>query len=217
MYATGDLARRRPDGALLFAGRVDDQVKIRGYRVEPQEVEHVLCGHPRVREAAVLAVGEGDAVRLVALVVPYGDLPGRELREYASGLLPDYLVPSALVFLTEIPGNGRGKRDVAELRRIAEEQLRRSREQIAPRDDVERYLAGLWEELLMAEHVSVTDDFFALGGNSLLAFRLQRRISRDLGVPIEPLDVLTTSRLDGLADLIRDRRDAPAHAQLPTP
>ncbi|TDO42028.1 amino acid adenylation domain-containing protein [Paractinoplanes brasiliensis] len=207
MYATGDLARRRPDGALEFLGRADDQVKIRGYRVEPREVEQVLCRHPEVRDAAVVVVGEDDNRHLVALVVPYDGLAPKQLRAYATEVLPDYMVPSSVLRVPQIPANGHGKRDLDELRRLAREHLRRAEDWVRPRDDIELYIADLWEELLAVERVGATDDFFALGGNSLLAFRLLRRIVKELDVRLEPFDVLSTSELSALAALIRSRKE----------
>jgi amino acid adenylation domain-containing protein len=211
MYATGDLARRRPDGLLEFLGRADDQVKIRGYRVEPREVERLLSQHPLVREAAVLAEGDDHDRRLVALVVAYDRLPPKQLRDFAVEQMPDYLVPSAIVQVPEIPGNDHGKRDLAKLRKLAADHVRRRAERVEPRDETERYLVGLWEDLLAVEWIGATDDFFALGGNSLLAFRVQRRIKRELGVTLDVREILDTSDLAKLAALIRERKEVTPH------
>ncbi|BFU46064.1 amino acid adenylation domain-containing protein [Krasilnikovia sp. MM14-A1004] len=207
IYATGDLARRDEDGQLEFLGRVDDQVKIRGYRVEPREVERTLARFPGVRDVAVVAAGEGDGKHLVALVT--GDdvtLPG--LRAHAEAVLPDYLVPAAFAVIARIPANGHGKRDTAQLLAMAQEELRHRRDAVAPRDEIEAYLARLWRELLGVETVSVLDDFFALGGNSLLAFRLRRRAAAELATTITMEEVLTESVLADLAGLIRARKDS---------
>jgi hypothetical protein len=206
MYATGDLARRRPDGVLEFLGRADDQVKIRGYRVEPGEVERVLGRHPSVREVAVLATGNDPDRRLVAVVVPHDGLAPRHLREFAVAELPDYLVPAAIVVVDEIPATGHGKRDTAALAEIADSHLRRRARRVAPTDDTQAYLVRLWEDLLAVEGIGITDDFFGAGGNSLLAFRAQRRIRRDLGVDIGVRTLLSTGELAALADLLRTSR-----------
>ena len=208
MYATGDLARRNEAGQLEFLGRIDDQVKIRGYRVEPREVERILARFPGVRDVAVVVSGEGDGKHLVALVE--GDeLSLRELRAYAQEVMPDYLVPGAFAIAAGIPANDHGKRDTTRLLAMAGEELRRRRKAVAPRDDIERYLVGLWEELLGVEDVSVLDDFFSLGGNSLLAFRLRRRACADLDTTITMEEVLTVTLLAELADLLRARKDGP--------
>ena len=208
MYATGDLARRRADGVLEFLGRMDDQVKIRGYRVEPREVERVLARHPGVRDVAVTTVGTVDDRRLVAIVVPYDSLPPQELRAFAERELPDYMVPSSVLWTTEIPANEHGKRATDRLDELATEHLIRLRAHVAPKDDVERYLATLWENLLSVESVGSTDEFLPLGGNSLIAFRIQRRVQRDRGVPLNAREVLEIGELGRLADLIRQRQES---------
>lgn len=212
MYATGDLARRDEAGLLRFLGRADQQVKIRGYRVEPREVELAMLAHPALRDAAVIVAGEAHDRLLVALVVLHQRISPRELREFAAERLPDYLVPSSFVPVPEIPGNDHGKRDLDVLRRLAAEELRRQHDRIEPRDEIERHLASVWEQLLAVDRVGATDDFFALGGNSLLGFRMQRRILRDLGVTLDVKEILETGRLSGLADLVRARRGVPAPA-----
>lgn len=212
MYATGDLARRDEAGLLRFLGRADEQVKIRGYRVEPREVELAMLAHPALRDAAVIVAGEAPARLLVALVVLHERISPRELREFAAERLPDYLVPSSFVPVPEIPGNDHGKRDLDVLRRLAAEELRRQHDRVEPRDEIERYLASAWERLLVVDRVGATDDFFALGGNSLLGFRMQRRIVRDLGVTVDVKEILEIGQLSGLADLVRARRGVPAPA-----
>ncbi|GAA2520710.1 amino acid adenylation domain-containing protein [Winogradskya humida] len=207
IYTTGDLARRTADGLLEFLGRADDQVKIRGYRVEPREVERVLGRFPGVRDVAVVTVGEGDGKHLVALVTGE-DLALPQLRTHAGRVLPDYLVPSAFACTEQIPANSHGKRDTAQLLAMAQAELRRHHDTAGPRNEIEEYLAGLWAELLGAETVGVREDFFALGGNSLLAFRLRRRAAADLNITITMEEVLTVSVLADLADLIRARKDS---------
>ncbi|MGH3527362.1 MAG: non-ribosomal peptide synthetase [Pseudonocardiaceae bacterium] len=207
MYATGDRAVRCSSGVLEYVGRTDDQVKIRGHRVEPREVERTLSQHKEVREAAVLVAGGTIATHLVALVVSDEQISPKQLRKYAVSVMPDFMVPGSFVLVPEIPANDHGKRDLDQLRQLADEHVRRGENRVAPRDQVERHLAAIWEDLLAVEQIGATDDFFALGGNSLLAFRVQRRISRELGVALEPRDVLTNSELGGLATLIRERKE----------
>ena len=191
---------------LEFLGRADDQVKIRGYRVEPREVERVILRHSGVLEAAVIVTGNDQDRRLVALVVLRAGLSPKRLREAVAESAPDYLVPAMFVRVPEIPGNDHGKRDLDQLRRLAVEQVNRQARRVEPRDEVERYLADLWEQLLSVEWIGADDDFFALGGNSMLAFRAQRRIRRDLRVPLDVREILDTSELAGLAALIRARQ-----------
>lgn len=212
MYATGDLVLRGPDRALRYVGRADDQVKIRGYRVEPREVERALGRHPQVREVAVLTAGSGTDRHLVALVVPYDEVSLKELRSYAQQAMPDYMVPSSLIKVPEIPANDHGKRDSGRLAQLLDAHLRHRADHVPPRDETEKYLAELWSELLAVEEIGVHDDFFALGGNSLLAFRMQRRLVRELAVDISAREILATSELGALAETISTRREEPATA-----
>jgi len=183
LYRSGDLARRRPDGALEFLGRLDDQVKIRGVRVEPGEIEAVLREHPEVREAAVLASGEpGGERRLVGFVAP--GLP-EDLRGFLRGRLPDAMIPAVWVALDVLPLNVNGKVDRAALGLLGAGagSLEAAGEE-APRTSHEELLAGLWAALLERERVGIHDDFFALGGHSLLATRLVARVARVFGVEL---------------------------------
>ncbi|AVT28437.1 peptide synthetase [Plantactinospora sp. BC1] len=210
MYRTGDLARRRADGTLLFVGRVDDQVKIRGYRVEPGEVEQALRRYPEVQDAVVLAGGEGDGRTLVAFVALADALNVKDLRGRVERDLPDYMVPSRIVILDEIPFTQHGKRDVVALRAELERQDARAEGVVAPRTETERYLAALWEELLNIEQVGRDDDFFTLGGHSLLAFRMSRRISRELDVRLPFNEILDNATLKDLAGELDSARTAGA-------
>lgn len=210
MYRTGDLVRRRPDGVLEFVSRVDDQVKIRGYRVEPREVERVLLRNEAVLDAAVIAEGDVDNRHLVALVAGGATLSLRDLRQKMADTLPHYMVPTVMLAVDKIPANAHGKRDSATLRQLARSELERRRTIVPPRDDLERRLADVWRELLAVEEVGLEDDFYALGGNSMLAFRLRQRLTRDLGVVLEMRDVLGTPVLGGLAELVRARKPSAA-------
>ncbi|MEU3619749.1 non-ribosomal peptide synthetase [Streptomyces sp. NPDC006872] len=211
MYATGDLGRQRADGIFEYMGRADDQVKIRGYRVEPAEVEQVLAQHPLAREAIVLAVGEGLDLRLVAFVAADEALSVAELIAYAEKELPEFMVPSRFLLLPGIPANENGKRDVDTLRRLLDEETRDLTADDRPTGQTETYLAGLWEELLGEGPIGAEHDFFAAGGNSLLAFRIRQRVAKDLGISLGFRVVLDHPVLRDLAALIdAERADANA-------
>jgi phenylacetate-coenzyme A ligase PaaK-like adenylate-forming protein len=195
---------------LLFIGRADDQVKIRGYRVEPGEVEQSLRRYPELQDAVVLADGEGDDRRLVAFVVLGDTVNVKELRARAVRDLPDYMVPSRIVILGEIPFTQHGKRDVAALRAELARYNVRVEGVVAPITETERYLAALWEDLLNIEQVGRQDDFFALGGHSLLAFRMSRRIGRELDVQLSFNAILDNTVLKDLAGEIDAARTAGA-------
>ncbi|WP_331449310.1 amino acid adenylation domain-containing protein [Streptomyces prasinus] len=201
MYRTGDLARRRPDGTVEFLGRADDQVKIRGFRVEPGEVEAVLAAHPGVADVAVLAREDRPgARRLVAYVVGPKDLT--ELEESARRSLPDYLVPSAFVALPALPLSGNGKVDRAALPAPAPANGDRSGAPAAPRTDAERRAADVFAEVLSVERPGVEDDFFQLGGDSILSIRLAARLSEAFGTDLSPRAVFTHPTPAALAALL---------------
>lgn len=185
LYRTGDFGRYLPSGAIEFLGREDDQVKIRGHRIELAEVEAALLSHPAVRGAVVLVEGtETLRRRLVAFVVPEGEsddepalakrLDDLNLDQYLRNLLPDYMCPAAFHPLPAIPVTANGKVDRAtlanRLRRLATEATDAGSDE--PAEGLETTLAQLWAEVLKVERVGRNDDFFALGGNSLLSTQL---------------------------------------------
>jgi len=184
LYRTGDRVRWLPDGQLEFLGRTDEQVKIRGYRIEPGEVAAVLLQHEGVRDAAVIArADDGGDARLVAYVVaaeaalPAESNPARELREYLSRQLPDYMLPSAFVFLPVLPLTPNGKLDRKALPAPDDDDRRAAVERVyvAPRTAVEKILADIWSALLKVEQVGIHDNFFELGGDSILSIRVVAR------------------------------------------
>ncbi|MFC9930075.1 non-ribosomal peptide synthase/polyketide synthase [Streptomyces sp. NPDC127190] len=204
MYRTGDLARRRPDGAVEFLGRADDQVKIRGFRVEPGEVEAVLAAHPGVLDVAVLAREDRPgAKRLVAYVVGPAGEDEEELRAHAARNLPEYLVPTAFVPLAALPLSGNGKVDRAALPapRTPEPAVR-----VAPRTEAERRTAEVFGEVLGTEPPGVQDDFFQLGGDSILSIRLAARLAAAFDTDVTPRAVFTHPTPAGLAALLGARQ-----------
>jgi amino acid adenylation domain-containing protein/non-ribosomal peptide synthase protein (TIGR01720 family) len=184
LYRTGDRARWRPDGRLEFLGRGDEQVKIRGFRIEPAEIETALSEHPDVAEAAVVVEGrDAHSRRLVAFVVPRPGgrrPPGREIRDWLKERLPLYLVPAAVATVDGLPLTPNGKVDRRALAARAGEAARTGtpRGLEAPRTDLERRLAGIWTGLLRVDSLGVHDNFFDLGGDSLLAIQMVSRAGR---------------------------------------
>jgi amino acid adenylation domain-containing protein len=199
LYRTGDLVRRRADGRLDFLGRIDHQVKIRGFRVELGEVEAALAAHPGVREAAVLALPEpgggqeGDRPRrLVAYAVPRGEgLDPAVLRIFLKERLPDAFIPSAWAVLPVLPLSPNGKVDRKVLAAIAPQAPGSGGEPATgpARTAVEEAVAGLFAEALGVPAVDVHDDFFALGGHSLLGTRVLARAARLFAVDLPVSDL----------------------------
>ena len=203
MYRTGDRVRRLADGALEFLGRIDDQVKIRGFRIEPGEVETVLARHPLVRQAAVVPEADerGD-LRLVAYITTSGEPTVEELQSFLGESLPEYMVPGVFSKLDALPFTPSGKIDRRSLAAEDAGEMRRTSEFVAPRDEIERQIAGIWGELLGTDKVGVFDDFFALGGHSLLATQAIMRIRREHGnIPLRAL--LAAPTVADLAEVVR--------------
>ncbi|NBF01924.1 amino acid adenylation domain-containing protein [Pseudomonas sp. Fl5BN2] len=181
MYRTGDIVRWRHDGELLFVGRVDQQVKIRGFRIEPGEVESIICSHPLISQALVVA---GDSAQggkqLVAYVIPE---PGQVceasvLIAYLKQQLPDFMVPAAMMTLTSFPLTVNGKIDV---RALPAPQFVQRQAQL-PRTPREELLCELFASILQLDSVGIDDNFFEIGGHSLLAARLMNRVATRLNV-----------------------------------
>ncbi|WP_410571114.1 amino acid adenylation domain-containing protein [Amycolatopsis sp. cmx-4-61] len=207
LYRTGDLVRRRADGALEFLGRADQQIKIRGFRIEPGEVEAALTAEASVARAAVIAREN----RLIAYVAPSGDPVA--LRASLAARLPEYLVPSAIVLLPELPVNANGKLDRAAL----PDPRGRAAGRLA-RTPAEQALCELFADVLGVPAVGPDDGFFALGGHSLLATRLVSRIRALLGVEVPIRAVFDAPTPAGLADALdpgRGRRPALVPAARP--
>ncbi|GGW45908.1 non-ribosomal peptide synthetase [Streptomyces lucensis JCM 4490] len=204
MYRTGDLARRRPDGTVEFLGRADDQVKIRGFRVEPGEVEAALAAHPALTDVAVLAREDRPgARRLVAYVVGPGGRDVAELSAFAARILPDYLVPSAFVPLDTLPLSRNGKVDRAAL--PAPGTTHRPA-RVAPRTEAEHRTVGVFAEVLGSEPPGVEDDFFQLGGDSILSIRLASRLAETFDTDVTPRTVFTHPTPAALARLLGQRQ-----------
>jgi amino acid adenylation domain-containing protein len=185
LYKTGDLVRYRADGNIEFLGRIDFQVKIRGCRIELGEIETVLTGHPGVREAVVLAREDKVAdKRLVAYVVveEQQQAPVGELRSYLQERLPDYMIPSAFVFLGALPLTASGKVDRRALPAPVTDGLGTPENFTAARTPIEMKVAALWTEVLGLKRVGIHQSFFDLGGHSLLAVRLFVQIEKAFGI-----------------------------------
>ncbi|MEH2523002.1 MULTISPECIES: non-ribosomal peptide synthase/polyketide synthase [unclassified Bradyrhizobium] len=206
LYRTGDVARRRSDGAIEYIGRSDHQVKIRGFRIELGEVEARLLAQDGVRSAVVVAREVGATRQLVGYVSGENSLDGAALKTALTSLLPDYMVPARIVVLDRLPLTPNGKVDRKAL--PAPDQLAVPAEHVAPRTPAEAALAAIWADLLRQPKIGVTDNFFELGGDSIISLQMVSRARRE-GVLIEPRDVFRHQTIEALAALSRDVGPSP--------
>jgi amino acid adenylation domain-containing protein len=208
IYRTGDLARYGEDGAVEFLGRIDHQVKVRGFRIELGEIETVLARHLGIVEAVVVARGSGAEAELAAYVTAREEVvPAHELRRYLGETLPAYMVPSTVTTLEAFPLTPNGKVDRKALPDPVRERSS-GHELIAPRTDMEHRLSSTWERELGIHPIGVTDNFFDLGVNSIVAATLFAAIERDLGNNLPLGAIFRAPTIETLAKLIEDGEGA---------
>ncbi len=184
LYRTGDLVRWLPDYTLEILGRTDFQVKIRGYRIEPEEVERALLKHPGVRQCVVIP-WEGNLVAYWSPSHLSGIVSQSELRSFLASLLPEYMVPSGFIETEQFELNRNAKIDRTKLPPPSLALLTaRHGNYVAPRNETERALAAIWQDLLRTRSIGVHDSFFDLGGNSLLTVRMLRRVKQEIGADV---------------------------------
>ncbi|PZO38888.1 MAG: non-ribosomal peptide synthetase [Pseudanabaena frigida] len=200
LYKTGDLARYLPDGNIEFLGRIDRQVKIRGFRIELGEIETILKQHPDVRETVIIVREDiPDDKRLVAYIVPQcisqeEQIKTHDLRSFLQQHLPNYMIPNAFVFLESLPLNPNGKINRRALDFLTSSGISLDREFTPPSNSIERVLANIWSDILDVPQVGIHDNFFDLGGHSLLSVRLVSEIEKafDYQFPLKSLFQINT-------------------------
>jgi tyrocidine synthetase III len=198
IYKTGDLGRWMPDGNIEFIGRKDEQVKIRGFRIELGEIENALLTHPSVDAAVVIVKTTGKEKEIIAYVTGAAN----DLREYLSKSLPAYMLPSYFVKLDELPLTSNGKVDRKNLPAPEELGLESATTYIAPRNKTEEKLVAIWQDILGKQNISVTANFFEIGGHSLKATRLASQIHKEFEVKIELKELFANLVLEQQAQLI---------------
>jgi hypothetical protein len=218
LYRTGDLARFDVRGSLEYLGRLDHQVKIRGFRIELGEIESALISHPTVAQAVVTAREDtpGDK-RLVAYIVfRKGMVPELQpLRSLLQHRLPESMMPSAFVVLESLPVGPNGKIDLKAL--PAPDTSRRSTEYVDPRNELERDIATVWSETLQIEPVGVYDNFFDLGGHSLLVAKVHSRLVEVLGRDIQILKLFHLTTVSALARFLSGESETEAGSSMQEP
>lgn len=216
MYRSGDMGRWRADGNIEFLGRNDQQVKIRGFRIELGEIEAQIARHSSVKEVVVLARADAsNERRLVAYVTPAGgsEISPEQIRTHLKPLLPDYMIPSALVPLHSLPLTSTGKLDRRALP-APEQKAFVTRQYAAPQGDTEGLVAAIWQELLGVERIGRDDNFFDLGGHSLLAMQVVVRIRSVLPVELAMNGLFEYPTVRELATRVDEMRHALVHAHL---
>jgi acyl-coenzyme A synthetase/AMP-(fatty) acid ligase/acyl carrier protein len=198
MYATGDRARQLPDGRLEYLGRNDQQIKLRGHRIELGEIETALREHPHVRQAVAGVRDDGAGGRLMAWLIGEPHLSIEELRAFVASRLPIASVPGTFVTLDDFPLTPSGKLDRLALA-ARDNGAPSAGRFVPPSTEAELVLAALWSELLRRDSISTSDNFFEIGGHSLLAIRLVSRIRDSLGVEFPLTDVFLHATLGGQA------------------
>ncbi|MCW6050897.1 amino acid adenylation domain-containing protein [Lyngbya sp. CCAP 1446/10] len=205
LYRSGDIGRYRFNGEIEYLGRSDSQIKLRGFRIELGEIENVLNQHPAVKQAVVLLrEDEVDNKRLVAYIV--SDNINLELRSFVAEKLPDYMVPSVVVQLEALPLIPNGKVDYRALP-VPENRRDLKRDYAMPKTEAERLIAEVWQEILQLEKVGINDNFFEIGGHSLLLVKVQAKLHKVLERNISAIDLFKYPSIKMLAEYLSRKQD----------
>jgi amino acid adenylation domain-containing protein len=211
LYRTGDRVRSLQDGNLQFLGRNDNQIKIRGFRIEPGEIESVLNQHEHIRQSVVVDLKNSQGQRtLAAYYVPSGTFASSaDIRLYLARIVPEYMVPSWFIPIETIPRLPNGKLDRASLPLPESDRLaERTISATPPRNELEESLVEIWQEVLGVHPIGITDDFFEIGGHSLLAVRLCSQIQKKINCKVTLLELFQNLTIEKLARSISDRTSA---------
>ncbi|WP_161556924.1 non-ribosomal peptide synthetase [Paenibacillus amylolyticus] len=203
MYGTGDLARYNAEGILECLGRIDQQVKIRGYRIELSEIEHQLLQHEAVENAVVVSVQVGEAAQLAAYLVlqPGMSWPGHQaIRQHLQQTLPEYMVPVLYREIEKLPLTPNGKIDRKSLPMIID--LQHDKSYVPPRDLQELKMTKIWEKILKVHPISVTTNFFSIGGHSLKAIQLLHEINAEFGTELRLASLLKEPTIASICALL---------------
>jgi amino acid adenylation domain-containing protein len=211
LYKTGDLGRYLPDGRVMFYGRGDGQVSIRGFRVELKEIEAILGRHSDIRDCAVVARDKNSGDRyLAAYVVGQNSIRLDPLRltDHVGKHLPNYMIPSVFVELDELPLTPNGKVDVPKLIQMERPPSERLKVPNEPLTEMEEMLIAIWKEVLSLDHISVQDNFFEVGGHSLLSIQVISRLEKRIGLRINPREFIYQTLGQLAASIERQKIDA---------
>jgi non-ribosomal peptide synthase protein (TIGR01720 family) len=206
LYKTGDLVRFLRNGQLEFIGRIDEQVKIKGYRIEPGEIQSIMIQYPDIRDAFITAREDKvGVIRLVAYYIAENDrsVDSEELTDFLSRRLPQYMIPSLFIPVTSFPLTINGKVDVKALPAPDFEGARKHDEYIPPSTDNEHLLVKIWQQVLGIEKIGISDNFFSLGGDSILSIQVVAK-AKSAGLKITPLQIFQYQTIANLANVAED-------------
>ncbi len=203
LYKTGDLVRYLPDGNIEYMGRSDFQVKINGYRIELGEIETVLNRYPAVKQVVVLVKEHEGNKYLVAYYVAENEFNATDLKNYLSKNLPDYMLPHAYVYLKQFPLTINGKLDRAAL---PEPALVNADQYVAPRNELEEKMVSILEELLKVRPIGIKDDFFRIGGNSILALKFVAKLKSQINLSLKISELFSSRDIESITALVNNRK-----------
>jgi amino acid adenylation domain-containing protein/FkbM family methyltransferase len=210
LYRTGDLARFLPDGNIEFLGRIDNQIKLSGHRIEPGEIEEIIQSYPGVHQAVVVTdQDDNDVTRLVAYVMPrVGQVVNAvELKNHIRQKLPDAMVPGVIVEIAELPLTASGKIDRKRLPKIERMSMGGADTDKTPRTEIELYIAEIWQQELQLTSIGVHDNFFDLGGHSLLLVTIQEKLAARFNDQLTVIDLFTYPTIATLAKFLEQPQD----------
>jgi len=204
LYRTGDICQYNEKGELIFVERMDDQVKVRGYRIELGEIETALNAHELIDSSVVLVNADGDTGKtLMAYIVSESEISTSEIRAYLKTCIPDFMIPEHYSLISEIPLTVHGKIDKKVLLKPFRS-MASGVKYVAPRNETEKALIKIWQEVLNQEEIGINDDFFELGGNSLKATRVISRVNADFNVSLDLSGLFEDPTVRLLAELIEN-------------
>ncbi|OCA80648.1 thioester reductase [Chryseobacterium contaminans] len=209
LYRTGDLARWLPDGEIEFLGRIDNQIKIRGFRVELGEIERTLSQQENIQEAMVITKDTGNNKYLIAFIVskPASEKNITSVRSLLKEELPGYMIPSQIVFIDKIPLTANGKTDINSLKDLADKEAKDLVSFEPPTNETEQIIADIWSSELERPVINITDNFFDIGGNSLLVAVVAVALERRLGIKVYLRDIYQYPILQQLSEILIARSE----------
>jgi iturin family lipopeptide synthetase B len=211
VYKTGDLAYYNDEGEIIYRGRIDNQIKLRGFRIELSEIENTVLKDNNVAECACLVQDEKkETAHIVCFIVPKGDdvIDTNELKAFIASKLPDYMIPSIVYAVDQMPLTINGKLDRAKLLTMIGQQSKTQTKEVQDQSSIENVLVNLWSKLLNRPDISLTTNFFDLGGNSLLIAQLSILIKKELNMDVSLIIIIQYPTIRLLADYLSGRLDS---------